>query len=261
MLAEYGGPSEPRLPEVRRLEAAGFRAWPAAAASYDGTWLVRLTAGSAAKRLNSVNPLDPGDVRDFGGRIERVRKRFEAYGRPMTFRMSPLSGPTLGAHLDSIGWTVFDQSLVMRLDLETVPVEAATDRIPLGDIGRFTAAAMRVHGLEPHQRAGLSEVIGSIRAETGLFVIEDGGEPLATLVCVHDGELAGLFEVATHPDARGRGLGRDLVLSALKWARVRGARSGWLQVEAANEPACRLYAGIGFRAAYGYHYRRPEGFP
>ncbi|TIU15748.1 MAG: GNAT family N-acetyltransferase, partial [Mesorhizobium sp.] len=47
---------------VRRYEAAGFRAWPAAAVHYDGTWVVRLTAGHPAKRLNSVNPLDPGDI-------------------------------------------------------------------------------------------------------------------------------------------------------------------------------------------------------
>ncbi|RWF09009.1 MAG: GNAT family N-acetyltransferase, partial [Mesorhizobium sp.] len=36
---------------VRRYEAAGFRAWPAAAVHYDGTWVVRLTAGHPAKRL------------------------------------------------------------------------------------------------------------------------------------------------------------------------------------------------------------------
>ncbi|MBL8583587.1 MAG: GNAT family N-acetyltransferase, partial [Rhizobiaceae bacterium] len=56
------GESEPQLAEVRRLEAAGFRAWPAATVAYDGAWLVRLTAAHPAKRLNSVNPLDPGDV-------------------------------------------------------------------------------------------------------------------------------------------------------------------------------------------------------
>ena len=50
------------LAVVRRYEAAGFRAWPAAAVHYDGTWVVRLTAGHPAKRLNSVNPLDPGDI-------------------------------------------------------------------------------------------------------------------------------------------------------------------------------------------------------
>ncbi|TIU67536.1 MAG: GNAT family N-acetyltransferase, partial [Mesorhizobium sp.] len=93
------------LATVRRYEAAGFRAWPAAAVHYDGTWVVRLTAGHAAKRLNSVNPLDPGDTQHIAERIGRASRRFEAYGRPLTFRISPLSGPVLSKHLDSEGWS------------------------------------------------------------------------------------------------------------------------------------------------------------
>jgi hypothetical protein len=53
--------SKADLPNVRRLEAVGFRAWPAASVQYDGSWLVRLTAGHDSKRLNSVYPLDPSD--------------------------------------------------------------------------------------------------------------------------------------------------------------------------------------------------------
>jgi len=53
------GREQPSLAQVRRFEAAGFRAWPAASVEYDGAWLVRLTSGLPAKRLNSVNPLDP----------------------------------------------------------------------------------------------------------------------------------------------------------------------------------------------------------
>ena len=69
--------------------------------------------------------------------------------------------------------------------------------------------------------------------------------------------LAGLFEIATHPAERGKGFARRIVLSALKWARLRGARQAWLQVEADNRPARRLYEAIGFREVYRYHYRRP----
>jgi ribosomal protein S18 acetylase RimI-like enzyme len=257
-MADQTDPAQaPKLAEVRRFEAAGFRAWPAASASYDGTWLVRLTAGHPAKRLNSVNPLDPGDVGDFAARIARARRRFDAYGRPITFRLSPLSGPTLSSHLDGEGWSIFDPSLVMRLDLSAAPLEAASDRIPLKDIGRFTAAAMSVHGLEPGARAGLAEVIGAIQPKTGMFVLEEEGAPVATLICVHDGDLAGLFEVATEASARGRGHGRAIVLSALKWAKLRGARTAWLQVEEGNAAASNLYESMGFRTAYAYHYRRP----
>ncbi|RJG43893.1 GNAT family N-acetyltransferase [Mesorhizobium sp. DCY119] len=246
----------PELAKVRRYEAAGFRAWPAATVHYDGTWVVRLTAGHPAKRLNSVNPLDPGDVGNLTERIARAARRFDSYGRPLTFRMSPLSGPVLSSHLDDLGWDVFSESLVMRLPLEGAGVESALDQIPLKDIGRFIGAALKVHGLPSSLRPGLSEIIGSIQPEAGLFVLEND-KPLATAICVQEGDLAGLFEIATDAAERGKGHGRRIVLSALKWARSRGAREAWLQVEADNEAARHVYETLGFREVYRYHYRRP----
>jgi ribosomal protein S18 acetylase RimI-like enzyme len=245
------------LPIVRRYEAAGFRAWPAAAVHYDGTWVVRLTAGHPAKRLNSVNPLDPGDINHIAERIGRASRRFEAYGRPLTFRLSPLSGTVIPAHLDALGWSRFDESMIMRLSLADAPVEQAMDQIPLRDISRFVGALLKVQGSDASLRPGLSEIIGSIQPEAGLFALERGDDPLATLICVHDGDLAGLFEVATHQAVRNQGHGRQLLLSALKWARLRGAREAWLQVEADNHPALGLYRALGFTEVYRYHYRRP----
>lgn len=251
-------PSE-QLAIVRRYEAAGFRAWPAAAVHYDGTWVIRLTAGHPAKRLNSVNPLDPGDVQRLPERIARAGRRFEAYGRPLTFRVSPLSGAALSGHLDAEGWSRLSESLVMRMPLAEAPVDKAMDQIPLRDISRFIGAALKVHGADASLRPGLSEIIGAIQPEAGLFALERGDEPLATLICVHDGDLAGLFEIATAEAVRNRGHGRHLVLSALKWARLRGASQAWLQVEADNEPALALYRSLGFEEVYRYHYRRPAG--
>jgi ribosomal protein S18 acetylase RimI-like enzyme len=245
------------LPIVRRYEAAGFRAWPAAAVHYDGTWVIRLTAGLSAKRLNSVNPLDPGDIKQIPERIGRASRRFEAYGRPLTFRVSPLSGTVIPAHLDAQGWSRFDESLVMRLPLADAPVEQAMDQLPLRDISRFVGAALKVHGADASLRPGLSEIIGSIQPEAGLFALERGDEPLATLICVHEGDLAGLFEIATDPAVRHQGHARQLILSALKWARLRGAREAWLQVGADNHPALALYRTLGFTEVYRYHYRRP----
>ncbi|HEY5819266.1 MAG TPA: GNAT family N-acetyltransferase [Mesorhizobium sp.] len=244
---------------VRRFEAAAFRAWPAAAVHYDGTWITRLTAGHPAKRLNSVNPLDPSDVTAIPERVARAGRRFEAYGRPLTFRLSPLSGRQLTQFFDQEGWASLAESLVMRASLERdVPIDAAMHQIPMKDVGRFLSAAMVVHDLDPALRPGLSEIIAAVEPEAGLFVLEDDGEPLATAICVHDGDLAGLFEIATGPRERGKGHGRRVVLSALKWARLRGAKEAWLQVGADNLAARRLYESIGFDELYRYHYRRPK---
>ena len=251
--------SRPEFATVRRFEAAGFRAWPASAVHYDGTWVVRLTAGHPAKRLNSVNPLDPGDLQDLADRIMRAGRRFDAYGRPLTFRLSPLAGRMLMRHLENDGWMAFGESIVMRLDLDDEAVHGAMDQIPMKDMSRFVGAAMETQAADPALRPGLSEVIGAIQPDAGLFVLEQDEKPLATAICVHDGDLAGLFEVATAAAERGKGHGRRLLLSALKWARLRGARHAWLQVEADNFAARRLYDTLGFTELYRYHYRRrPE---
>jgi hypothetical protein len=94
-MAPVSGHPASVLAVVRRYEAAGFRAWPAATVHYDGTWAIRLTAGLPAKRLNSINPLDPRDVDDLPERIMRAGRRFDAYGRPPMFRLSPLAGRAL----------------------------------------------------------------------------------------------------------------------------------------------------------------------
>ena len=137
----------------------------------------------------------------------------------------------------------------------TAAVDDAMDQIPMKDIGRFVGAARR--------RASSTRRSGRAwrdhrrdPAEAGLFVLEDGHSPLATAICVHDGDLAGLFEVATEPGERGKGMAARVVLSALKWARLRGATRAWLQVEADNTAGHAALRVDRLREVYRYHYRR-----
>ena len=147
----------------------------------------------------------------------------------------------------------------MRLDLEKADLAEAIDQIPLKDVGRFVTASLAVRNSDPAIRPGLSEIIGAIEPEAGLFVHEGEDKALAIAICVHDGDLAGLFEIATEAGERRQGHARRLVQSALKWARQRGARFAWLQVEADNVEALALYRALGFDEIYRYHYRQPPG--
>ena len=242
---------------VRRLEAAGFRAWPAATIQYDGSWQIRLTAGHPSKRLNSVNALDPSDRRDIEKRVEKALRRFEAYDRQLIFRMSPLAPPELEAYLDALNWERFDETIVMMASMADLDIEQRMDHLPMRDVGRYVDASILVHDREPSLKAGLTEVLSSIRPQSGLFVVEEAESgPLSTALCVHDNDLAGIYELATRKDVRGQGHGREVVCAALRWARHRGALHGWLQVESGNEAAVALYQSLGFREVYRYAYRR-----
>lgn len=249
---------EPHLAEVRRLEAIGFRSWPASTIVYDGTWLIRLTGEFPSKRLNSINPLDPGDSAAFEERIERASRRFVAFARPLVFRLSPLAGSALVDYLDAENWTGFDESCVMERSLEAGEWNQPQARLLTGP-NAFVDAARCVHGLDPVREKGLRAIVRAIEPETGLFVSKNENEPVATALCVLDGEMAGLLEVATRPGDRRKGHGRHIVAAALDWARSRGARRAWLQVTAANQAALSLYRSLGFLECYRYHYRIAPG--
>jgi [ribosomal protein S18]-alanine N-acetyltransferase len=64
--------------------------------------------------------------------------------------------------------------------------------------------------------------------------------------------------VAVRPEARGRGVGRQLVEFAMRHGASRGATRVFLDVRSANQPARRLYERLGFeqvgmrRGYYGH---------
>ena len=246
----------PSLPAVRRLEAVGFRAWPAADVQYDGSWLIRLTAGHPSKRLNSINPLDPFDSRDIAARLEKAAKRFSDFGRPLTIRQTPLTPPELIAHIKADGWHSFGETIVMMADIPANDMESV-DHLPIRDVGRFVDAVISISGDALRDKAGLAEVIASIKPENGLFLFEKAETgPVAVGLAVHDNDLVGLLQIAVSGDYRRQGLGSAIVNSSLRWARLRGARKAWLSVEAANGGAIGLYRKFGFREVYRYAYWR-----
>jgi ribosomal protein S18 acetylase RimI-like enzyme len=98
-------------------------------------------------------------------------------------------------------------------------------------------------------------VIGSIKAPYSLFVSEDGKGPVSTVICVQDGELAGIMDLGTRADARRAGHGTTALATALKWAKSHGAHTAWLQVDLESDPALALYRDFGFEEIYRYVYR------
>ena len=245
----------PKLAMVRRMEAVGFRAWPAASVHYDGSWAIRLTASHPSRRLNSVNPLDPADNRDIADRIARIEPRFRAYGRPIVFRLTPLAPPPLQAHLNAMGWLRVDETRVMGAQLAQMDLDSGYELLPVRDVGRFVDASLKLRGDDHVSKAGLTELLESVRPPCAMFVIEDDDGPAASALCVHDNEMAGLFEIMVRQGLRNRGFGRSIVRAALRWATAQGAQMGWLQVEDSNRSAIGLYERLGFEEIYRYVYR------
>ncbi|WP_407026580.1 GNAT family N-acetyltransferase [Agrobacterium rosae] len=247
------------LPLVRRLEAVSFRAWPASSVIYDGSWQIRLTGSHPSKRINCVVPLDPSDYGNCSLRLEKARKRFEDFGRPLIVRETTLMPPQLREHLLADGWSVFEDVDVMTADLVDAELPETMAHLPTHDIGRFVEASLKISSEDPALRSPIAEIVSSIKPTLGLFIKEEvEGEPLATVICVQDNDLAGILSLDVDPSIRRRGTATEILTSALRWSRISGAKTAWLQVVSTNRPAIGLYEKFGFSTAYTYRYWRKD---
>jgi ribosomal protein S18 acetylase RimI-like enzyme len=82
-----------------------------------------------------------------------------------------------------------------------------------------------------------------------LFVAEDGDDWLGVVgafVRINSREVQ-LISMWVAPDARGRGVARDLIRAVAEWTLGRGSARVVLFVQEANTPARELYERAGFR--------------
>lgn len=245
------------LPLVRQLEAIGARSWPASSTRFDGAWATRLTASHPSKRLNCVTPLDRVDLGDMDKRMAMIERRFESFGRPVTFRLSPLASPDLERLLDREGWHVFDTTDVMMMDLTEADLSSALSQLPLADRSKWIDQSIAMGGVGADTKPGVAELLGRIRGQYGLFLTETkGGEPLAAVLAVRLGAVVGIFQMLSNPRQRRAGHARQILRSALLWGRQAGAIRAWLQVAVENEAAQALYRSEGFQPVYRYDYRQ-----
>ncbi len=90
----------------------------------------------------------------------------------------------------------------------------------------------------------------------GIFVAFDDANPVGGAAVALDApvypldhfqrkDLAVLWDIRVHPDARGRGIGAQLFRHAADWAREQGYGQLGLETQSVNVPACRFYARQG----------------
>lgn len=242
---------------VSALEERAFNAWPAHQTVFHQGWVFRL-AGGYTKRANSVNALVPGAP--FDGVREAAAALYARHGLPAVFRISPLAPAAADQALADAGYQHFDPSLVLHRAL-TPGVAAKPDGrnvVSTSPSPAWLEGFAAANGVAPHHRNLHRSILDAIAHPTGYALQNDArGHAVGFGLAVLERGAVGLYDLAVAPEHRRSGRGRALVQALLDWAVQAGATSAYLQVRAQNLPALRLYESMGFRAAYGYHYRVP----
>ena len=107
--------------------------------------------------------------------------------------------------------------------------------VPVGEIEGFVRSpSFRADGVIYALHQG--QVMGECWTWIDRDSMEQTGGPRGDAWCL-----------CVHPEHRGRGLGRALLLSSVHWLRRQGMTCAGLCVDGANERARRLYESVGFR--------------
>ena len=250
-------------PTAARLEEAGLNAVQTQRQVFYDGWLLRLSPGKA-KRARSVNA-HFGSTLPLDDKIAHCEKLYSSRGLPTLFRVTPVRHPpALDAALEARGWVAFDPTLVQVMPLARPPDIArrradADIVLESPSVAAFVEAVGTMRESPPHQRTAHLERLGNTPLPMlALLATLDGAAVGAGQVAL-DGELAGVFDVVTHESVRGRGVATRIVERLLAWAWEHGATHAYLQVEAGNAPALRIYERFGFVTVYEYHYRGRSG--
>jgi GNAT superfamily N-acetyltransferase len=250
---------------LSRVEDAGINASAPREQLWIDGWLVRFSPGKA-KRARCVQAVASGRL-SVELKLERCVALYAKVGLRPYVRVTPFSQPPgLDERLAALGMERIDDTRVMVTPL----VSSARAH---GDAEEALASEVR---FQPIDSDAFAEWVGDQRGSSSTerqahaerlraspvtyratLLIDASGVPVAGGQVAIEDDLVGLYDIFTAESARGRGLARTLCRQLLRNAATEGARTAYLQVDAGNAPARRVYQRLGFIDAYAYHYRSP----
>lgn len=248
-----------------RVEDAGLNASAPPQQRWMDGWLVRFSPGKA-KRARCINAVAPG-VRPLADKLAASTALYREAGLPCLFRITPFSQPAdLDAQLARRGYEIEDDTRVMLCTaLDAAIAHAAAAPPPAVDIAWREIAPADYAAIVGAWRStpadGVQAHVERLRTtpvpyRAWIGCCDATGELLAGGQTASEGGLVGLYDIFTAPAARGQGLATALCGALLSAARAEGAELAYLQVDAANGPARRIYQRLGFADGYAYHYRQ-----
>jgi ribosomal protein S18 acetylase RimI-like enzyme len=254
----------PALPGVdpetlRALQERAAGAQPAEHLERVAGWWLRHSA-SSSWWVSTVLPHGEASSAELAALIAMAEAFYAGFGVPTRFQVTPGVCPAgLEQALVERGYC-WDGLMSLRI-ASTAEVASRPQPRRAGTSVRLSDALTEpwfdvwsaVHG-----RGGFGaewSMLARVAQRSAYAAVWEGGEVVAVGRAVAESGWAGVFGMATRPEARGRGAGLRVLASLADWARGQGAAGMYLQVERDNVAATRLYDRAGFNEACAYHYR------
>ena len=244
-------------PTIQEIAA---NAWPASIVQVVDGWRLRTTPGVEARRSNSVLPNADGGRLSLEAKLAIADEFYAERGLPVRYEVSPAAVPQgLGDVLAARGFEIELEVDIMVAELAEVASRTSNAagldvRVDETPDGRWldTMLGVTARGERGTLRAA---VLDRIAPPARYAWAADGDLAIAVGMSVRERDWLGIFSMATLPEARRRGAATAILHSLADDALRGGATRTYLQTDIGNAASHALYEGIGFAAAYRYHYR------
>jgi GNAT superfamily N-acetyltransferase len=248
------------MDEISLIEELASNAVPAAVVQDVDGWRLRANGG-VTRRANSVLASREGEGLGLDERLSLAEAFYARRGLPCRLQLCPASQPAgLAEALLARGYAATPVSNVQVGPIG--PMLAAASgraRVATELDNAWLAAYIEGEGeTNPAKIAARREMLLRIGPPAGFAAVEEGGQIAAVVLGVVERGWLGVFNVATRPAYRRRGLSRAALGDLAAWAAGQGATQAYLQVYSINGPALGLYAGLGLRTLYQYVYYEKE---
>lgn len=174
------------------------------------------------------------------------------WGQPMLFRVAD-DQTALDAALAHRGYSAHDPTVILAGSID-LPQPAPLAALPVWPPLSLGEEIWDKSGVGPARRAVMDRVSGPKTA----LLARLGDRPAGMCFAAMDQGRVMVHALTTLPDARGQGVGRNLLLGAAAWGREIGAKTLSMVTLRRNLPAFGLGASIGLRAVGQYHYRQKQ---
>ncbi|MDD1765016.1 MAG: GNAT family N-acetyltransferase [Methanomassiliicoccales archaeon] len=251
-----GGFAEKEL--IRAIETTYYEAITALSTGISGSFsrrepdMIIYSSGIPMALLNGV--IDPRfGASDLLERTEAAMSHFKKTGLPMRWVLGPSSTPSeLGDFLLNHGFVSEGTTPGMAIDLRTVSrgplpsgleIQQVEDRESLRTCGDTMADGFEIPG---NIRDGWRELIDGygMSSTRRWFLGSLDGDPVAVSLLVLHEDVAGVYNIATIPVARRKGIGTAITREPLQIAKDVGYDVAVLE---ASEMGLPIYRRLGFK--------------
>jgi GNAT superfamily N-acetyltransferase len=227
-----------------------------------------LTLLSSGVPVSLFNPTHvTGDVADPDAAVAMVVEHYGELGVPFSLTFRDDVAPGLAAACEATGALVEHWRMPLMV-LDPIPAEGAGAGAGVDGFEIVTVDASNIERYGDVLAAGfgmprelVSVILGARLVEEARFTGFLGllaGEPVATSGLFVTGRTAGVYNVATVPGARGKGIGAAITWAAALAGSAAGASHSVLQASEMGEP---VYARMGYDTPARYRQFEPAPTP